>query len=215
MTTSEKKNVQINLPAIGVIVIAAYIAAQMLSDIASLKIGVWGSLSVDMGTFIYPITFTLRDLVHKILGKKNTRILIFTAAAVNLFMSLYLLWTANFPSDPEWGLGLEFQSILAPVWRIVIASIVAELVSEIVDTEINHWFVTRVTTKYQWVRVLISNSVSVPIDNVIFAIGAFAFVLPWPVVWEIFLINLLVKYGITLLSLPLIYLVPDKQQVIE
>jgi uncharacterized integral membrane protein (TIGR00697 family) len=212
MQTNETKDLKKYIPSIGVIVIAAYIAAQMLSDIASLKIGLLGSLSVDMGTFIYPITFTLRDLVHKILGKKNTRVLIITAAVVNLFMSLYLLWAADFPSDPEWGLGAEFQSILAPVWRIVIASIFAELISELVDTEIYHWFVTKITTKYQWARVLISNSVSVPIDNVIFAIGAFAFILPWTVVWEIFLVNLLVKYGITLLSLPLIYLVPDNQK---
>ena len=59
---------------LAVIVISGYIAAQMLSDIASLKIGVVGGLSVDMGTFIYPITFTLRDVVHKVLGKNNTRI---------------------------------------------------------------------------------------------------------------------------------------------
>ena len=211
MTIDEKNKLKRSLPSIGIIVIASYIAAQMLSDIASLKIGMLGSLSVDMGTFIYPITFTLRDLVHKILGKKNTRILIITAAVINLFMSLYLLWSAKFPSDPQWGLGSEFQAILAPVWRIVIASIVAELVSELVDTEVYHWFVSKITTKYQWARVLISNSVSVPIDNIIFALGAFAFALPWSVVWEIFLVNLLIKYGITLLSLPLIYIVPDYQ----
>ena len=40
-----------------------YAGAQMLSDIASLKIGLVGGFAVDMGTFIYPITFT-RDVVH-------------------------------------------------------------------------------------------------------------------------------------------------------
>ena len=207
---NNKGNLQVTIPAIGIIVIAVYIAAQMLSDIASSKIGLLGSLSVDMGTFIYPITFTLRDLVHKTLGKKNTRVLIISAAVINLFMSLYLLWSANFPSDPLWGLGNEFQAVIAPVWRIVLASIAAELVSELIDTEVYEWFVTKITTKHQWARVLISNSVSVPIDNIIFALGAFAFALPWSVVWEIFLVNLLVKYGITLLSLPLIYLTPDR-----
>ncbi len=210
------------MPAITIIIVGAYIAAQMLSDIASLKIGViditrlkisdMQSLAVDMGTFIYPITFTLRDVVHKLLGKKNTRILIISAGAINLFMSGYLMWAASFPSDSEWGLGAEFSAILGPIWRIVIASIIAEIVSELVDTEIYHLFVTRVTTRYQWARVLVSNSVSVPIDNVIFTVGAFGFDLPWSVVWEIFLINLLVKYGITLLSLPLIYLAPDQPE---
>ena len=105
------------IPAAAVIVIAAYIAAQMLADIASLKIGVVAGLAVDMGTFIYPITFTLRDLVHKLLGKRNAQLLIVVAGVINLAMSGYLMWTATVPSDPSWGLGAEYAAILAPVWQ--------------------------------------------------------------------------------------------------
>jgi len=198
------------IPSIAVIVVAAYIGAQMLADIASLKIGVVAGLAVDMGTFIYPITFTLRDVVHKVLGKRNAQVLIVMAGVINLFMAAYLMWAASVPGDPQWGLAAEFSRILAPVWRIVIASIAAELVSELLDTEVYHWFVTRITHRFQWLRVLISNSVSVPIDNVIFAVGAFGWVLPWDVVWQIFLINLIVKYAVTLVSLPLIYVAPDR-----
>ena len=198
------------LSRVAVVVVAAYIAAQMLSDIASLKIGVVMGYAVDMGTFIYPITFTLRDVVHKLLGKSAARTLIVTAALVNLFMAGYLMWAASVPGDGEWGLGGEFSAILAPVWRIVLASIVAELVSELLDTEIYHWFVTRITHRFQWLRVLVSNSVSVPVDNLIFALGAFAGVLPWPVVWQIFVFNLVVKYLVTLVSLPLIYVAPER-----
>lgn len=200
----------ITIPRIAVIVVAAYIAAQMLSDIASLKIGVVAGLAVDMGTFIYPITFTLRDVVHKVIGKRKAQVLIIAAGVINLLMAGYLMWAASVPSDPSWGLGAEFSAILAPVWRIVIASIAAEVVSELVDTEIYHWFVTKVTQRHQWARVLLSNSVSVPIDNLIFAVGAFGWMLPWPVVWEIFLINLIVKYAVTVVSLPLIYAVPTR-----
>lgn len=203
----------VTIPASAVMVVAAYAAAQMLSDIASLKIGVVAGLAVDMGTFIYPITFTLRDVVHKLLGKRNAQALIITAGVINLLMALYLMWTAYVPSDPAWGLGAEFAAILAPVWRIVIASIAAELASELLDTEVYHWFVTRMTHRYQWLRVLLSNSVSIPVDNVIFAVGAFGWVLPWPVVWEIFLFNLLIKYAVTLVSLPLIYVAPDRNWI--
>lgn len=199
----------VNISQIVIVVVAAYIATQMLSDIASLKIGVVAGLAVDMGTFIYPLTFTLRDLVHKTVGKRNAQALILSAGVINLFMAGYLMWAASVPSDPEWGLGTEFSAVLAPVWRIVLASMTAELISELIDTEIYHWFVTQITTRYQWARVLLSNSVSVPIDNAIFAIGAFGWLLPWAVVWEIFIFNLIVKYGMTLLSLPLIYLVPS------
>lgn len=195
---------------IAVLIVAAYIAAQMLSDIASLKIGVVGGLAVDMGTFIYPITFTLRDVVHKVLGKRNAQALIIAAGVINLLMAGYLMWAASVPSDTSWGLGKEFSAILAPVWRIVLASIAAEVVSELLDTEVYHWFVTKVTRKYQWARVLISNAASVPVDNLIFSVGAFGWTLPWAVVGQIFLINLLVKFGVTVVSLPLIYAAPDR-----
>ena len=109
--------------------------------------------------------------------------------------------------------------MLAPLWRITIASIVAEVVSELVDTEVYHWFVDRVTTRYQWARVAVSNAVSVPIDNVIFAVGAFGalpgscattpLTLPWGAVWDIFVVNLTVKALVSAASLPLIYLSPD------
>ncbi|MCW5877067.1 MAG: queuosine precursor transporter [Anaerolineales bacterium] len=200
-----------HLSSLAVIVIAAYIAAQMLADVASVKIGLIGGLAVDMGTFIYPLTFTLRDLVHKVLGRRVARSLIVTAGVINLLMAGYLMWAAAFPSDPGWGLGAEFSAVLGPVWRIVLASILAEVVSELVDTEIYHWFVTKITRRHQWARVLLSNSVSVPVDNLIFSLGAFAGALPWASVWGIFVVNLLVKYAITLLSLPLIYLVPERR----
>lgn len=210
--TSLSASAGVAVSAAAILVIAAYIAAQMISDISSLKIGLVFGLAVDMGTFIYPVTFTLRDLVHKQLGKSRTRVLIVTAGVINVFMAAYLMWAAAVPSDPSWGLGEEFSAILAPVWRITLASIIAEVISELVDTEVYHVFVTRITRRFQWLRVLVSNGVSVPIDNLIFAVGAFAITLPWPVVWQIFLFNLIVKYGMTLLSLPLIYIVPDQNR---
>ena len=222
----EKRAQTVSVPQsmsrVAVAIVSAYIAAQMIADIASIKIGVValplaGALAVDMGTFIYPITFTLRDVVHKLLGKRSAQALIVTAAVVNLGMVLYLMWAASVPSDPEAFGSAEFSAVFAPLWRIVVASIVAEVISELTDTEIYHWFVTRITTRMQWLRVLVSNTVSVPIDNAIFALIAFAPVallgtagLPWAVVWEIFVFNLIVKYGVTLVSLPLIYIAPDR-----
>lgn len=210
MNTHDESNSTAVIPGAAVLVVASYIAAQMLADVASLKIGVVMGLAVDMGTFIYPLTFTLRDVVHKTLGKRNAQVLILAAGALNLLMAAYLMWAAAVPSDPSWGLGAEFALILAPVWRIVLASIVAEVLSELLDTEVYQWFVSRVTRRFQWARVLLSNAVSVPIDNLVFSVGAFGWSLPWDVVWQIFLLNLLVKFGITLVSLPMIYLTKDR-----
>jgi len=195
------------IPTVGIVVISLYIAAQLLSDIASLKITLIAGFSMDAGTFIYPLTFTIRDLVHKRLGKQVARKIIIFAAGINLFMALFFQFTAWLPQDPSWGLGREFAAVLGPVWRIVIASIVAEVVSELIDTEIYHLWQSRITEKYQWMRVLSSNAVSIPIDSLIFCWGAFGFLLPHAVVWSIFFANVIVKGAVTIVSLPAIYLV--------
>ena len=107
-------------------------------------------------------------------------------------------------------MGKEFAAILTPVWRIVVASIIAEVVSEMIDTEVYHWWVTRITRKYQWLRVLVSNSISTPVDSLIFCWGAFGLRLPNSVVWSIFFANIILKGMVTLVSLPSIYVVKEK-----
>ncbi len=204
---------------VAIAAVGAYVGAQVIADISSLKIGVVADRAVDMGTFIYPITFTLRDLVHKALGKRAARTVIVTAAVVNLFMAFYLQWAARAPTDVSYPLGDEFAAVLAPLWRITMASIVAEVVSELVDTEVYHWFVRRVTTRHQWARVAVSNAVSLPIDSALFVLLAFgalpglqdhALTLPWDAVWDIFVVNITVKVAVSAASLPLIYLSPDR-----
>lgn len=195
------------MSTVGVLVVSAYIAAQMLSDILSLKIAWVAGFSIDAGTFIYPFTFTLRDLVHKSLGRSAARTVIVAAGVINLVMAGLFAFAAWLPPDPTWSLQREFAAVLTPVWRIVIASIVAEVVAEFIDTEIYHLWVTRITRRYQWMRVLTSNAVSVPLDSLIFCWGAFGGVLPAATVWSIFWANVLLKGAVTLASLPGIYVV--------
>lgn len=205
------------VPRVAVVAIAAYAGAQVIAQVTSLKIGVVGGRAVDMGTFVYPITFTLRDVVHKVVGRRATRTLILACAGVNLFLAAYLAWTARVESDPSWGLGAEYEAVLGPIWRIVLASLAAMVVSELIDTEVYHLFVTRITRRFQWLRVLVSNAVSIPIDNLVFAVGAFAPVavlgtdgLPWATVWSIFWVNLWVKGLVSVASIPLIYVTRDR-----
>jgi queuosine precursor transporter len=208
-----------SLSRVAVVAITAYAGAQVIAQITSLKIGVVWSQAVDMGTFIYPITFTLRDVVHKVAGRSAARTLILACAGVNLFLAAYLGWTASVPSDPTWGLGDEYQALLGPIWRIVLASLLAMVISELIDTEVYHFVVTRITRRYQWLRVLASNAVSVPVDNLVFALGAFAPIavlgtdgLPWATVWSIFWVNLWVKGLVSVVSIPLIYVAKDRDE---
>jgi len=195
-----------------ILVTSAYIAAQMLADISSLKIVTFIGLSMDAGTLIYPFTFTLRDLVHKVIGRRGARILIFTAAIINLAMAGLFWVISQMPYDPSVGAQPDWDSVLSPVWRIVLASILAEVFAELTDTEIYHLWVTRITKRYQWLRVLTSNVVSIPLDSMIFVWAAFGGVYPSSSVWEIFFANILLKGMVTLVSLPGIYLVKERNQ---
>lgn len=189
------------------VVSSCYLAAQMLSDIASLRIVTIAGLSMDAGTLVYPLTFTLRDLVHKAAGAKAARALILTAAAVNVFMAgLFWLVSVMRPDSsvgPQEGFGL----VLSPVWRIVAASILAEVVSELLDTEVYSMWIRRFGTGRQWMRVLASNSAAIPLDSLIFCLIAFAGTMPGATLAAILLANILVKMLTTIVTLPSIYLV--------
>lgn len=198
-----------------ILVTSGYIAAQILADISSLKIVTFLGLSMDAGTLIYPFTFTLRDLVHKVIGRRGARIIIFTAAVINLFMAGLFWVVSKLPYDVSIGPQPDWDSVLSPVWRIVLASILAEVFSELTDTEIYHLWVTRVTKRFQWLRVLTSNAVSIPVDSLIFVWAAFGGVYSSSTVWEIFLANILLKGVVTLVSLPGIYLVKGQEQKLE
>jgi len=201
-----KKN---DLLTAAILVSVLYVAAQMLSDIASLRIVMIAGFSIDAGTFIYPLTFTLRDMVHKVAGIRAARILILAAAGINILMAFMFKAVALMPPDLSVGPQIEFGLVLSPIWRIVAASIIAEVISELIDTEGYRIWVERVTHKYQWARVLFSNLLSIPIDSFIFSFLAFWGVFPNPVVISIFLSNMIIKGLATLVSIPGIYLVPD------
>lgn len=185
-----------------------YVAAQMLADVASLRVvSLWGH-AVDAGTLIYPFTFTLRDLVHKVGGARIARTLIVLAAVVNLIMAGLFALVAWLPADPTTGPQIEFGMVLAPLWGLVVASIVAEVVSQLIDTEAYRLWVRRFGEKHQWGRVLASNAASVPVDSAIFVGLATMFgVFPPEAAVAIFVANVVIKGLVSVVSIPWIYLV--------
>ena len=199
-----------NLSFLTILIICSYIACQMISNISSVKIANVLSLAVDGGTFLYPLAFTIRDMAHKTIGKKNTQKLIIVSAIINIFTPIYFYIISQIPADKSWEFDEAFKMTLGPVIRISIASIIASTLSEFVDTEIYHFFVSKITKKYQWLRVLISNAFSIPVDNFLFVAIAFFNVLPINALIGIFIFNFFVKYAVTIISVPMIYLVKEK-----
>ncbi len=200
-------------------VAGGYVAAQVLADIASLRIIEVAGFAVDAGTLVYPFTFTLRDLIHKMAGKTAARTVILTAAVVNIGMAVLFWVTSRLPAADTAPQTVLFGDVLAPVWGIVMASILAEVVAELIDTEVYSAWVRRLGERHQWGRVLSSNAVAIPVDSAVFVgVAVLTGVFPTVVAWSIFWVNVVVKGAVTLVSIPWIYLVrpdplvsPDRQ----
>ncbi len=203
--------------------VGGYIFLQALADVAATKLVALGNVALPADTFVFTITFTLRDMIHKRLGREWARAAIFLAGGFNILMALYLFWMARLPSPvfiPE-EVGLAWGNIFALVPSIVIASITAEVVSTLIDTEIYHKVMDRFTGPMQFMRVIISNAVSLPIDSLIF--GFLAFMLLPPLLGggtHTFMETLQIAWGqviwkgvVTVVSLPLIYMVKEKPLV--
>ena len=190
--------------------VSVYVAASLIANIMSIRaVSVFG-WAVDAGTLTYPLTFTVRDMIHKVGGRGAARAAIVFTALLNVAMALCLWAAATLPADPAVGPQREFGQVLTTTWRIVLASVLAQLVAELADTEVYQRFVQRFGHRVQFGRVLASNAISVPLDSVLFSIVAFGGVFPRSVIVEIIVANIVIKGISSFVTAPMIYLVPEE-----
>ncbi len=196
-------------------VTAAYLLCQIIADVTAVKMVELFGLAVPAAVFIYALTFTLRDVAHKQLGKKTTVFLVITAGVVNVLMALYFMLTVALKPAVFWGNQESYAMILGVVPRIVAASIIAEIVSELLDTEIYQKWIDKFPNAPQWTRVLVSNAISLPIDSFLFVGIAFIGTMPVNALFGVMLGQVIIKAIITLISMPLIYVVPKRKVYVE
>ena len=175
---------------------------QLTADVTAVKIVDLFGVTIPAATFIYAITFTWRDVMHKKLGKTKTQQTIIMAAICNIAMVLYFAFTSQLPSAVFCPNQEAYTMIFGVVWRITVASILAEVVSQLVDTEIY----SLLDNKPQWIKMLLSNIVSVPLDSIIFVTIAFGGTMPINAFVSIALGQILFKMIVSTVSLPSVYL---------
>ncbi len=212
-----------------IILCGFYLFFSFAGNVAATKVTFFGKLVMDAG-FIYALTFTWRDLIHKQLGTKAAITTIWLAAAINLIAALYFQLVVILPAEPSWaeaggqaawqflfGIvdtaegGAWWQSIFSLQLRIVLGSIITAVIAELVDTYVYHLWTTGIgKNRPQWSRVFVSNSISIPVDSVLFPLIAFSGIISATAMTEMFFTNITVKAIITLLAFWTIYLVPEK-----
>lgn len=202
-----------------VALVGGYVICQAIADIAATKMIDFFGFVIPAGTFVFTVTFTLRDMLHKRLGKEWARAAIILAGVFNLLMAGYLALMATLPAPAFYTLGDAWNTIFIFVPAITIGSIIAEVMSEWVDTEIYHLWTSRVKQAPQWTRVVVSNVVSLPLDSFLFAMLAFVLLpplfgaqaLPVSVALSAVVGQIVWKAVITIFSIPGIYLVKDQK----
>ncbi|MCX6669508.1 MAG: VUT family protein [Methanothrix sp.] len=210
-----------------IILCGFYLFFSLAGNIAATKVTYFGGLVMDAG-FIYSLTFTWRDLIHKQLGRRAAVTTIWLAAALNLLAALYFQLVVLLPAQTDWAnnggqaawtflfgildtSGTGWQSLFSLQMRIVLGSILTALLAELIDTKVYHlWIRGRTGTWPQWTRVFASNAVSIPVDSVLFPLIAFTGIVGMDALLQMFWTNIMVKAMVTLLVFWTIYLVPEK-----
>jgi hypothetical protein len=161
-----------------VLLVGVYVMCQLIADVAAVKLVSMFGVVIPAGTFIYAVTFTVRDVLHRRYGVEVAKAAIVAAAIANILMISYFLFAIALPYPPFWELQDAFAAVVGVVPGIVIGSILAEFVSEMFDTVLYQKAWDTFAPKSHLIRILFSNLFSVPVDSIVFVGVAFML---WPV----------------------------------
>ena len=195
-----------------ILVSVGYVAAQMVADISNLRDLTLFGYSVSAFSIAYPLTFTLRDMAHKLAGAAVARTLIITAAAVYVIVQAFFWIISGLPPELTPDESIALGQLLSPEWRFLMAAVVASVVSQLVDTEIYTRWVNRFGGEHQWGRVLASNIIGIPLDRILFLVLALAGGMSGEELWAAFVGTTIVRLIFGIISIPGIYLVEEHSE---
>src|SRR5512139_1662362 len=133
------------------ILIGLYIACELIANVTASKPIQLGGIVVPAAIFIYTLTFTLIDLINETLGKQGARKVIFASLIANLLLAGYTQLAVVLPPAPFYQGQEAFSTVLGSTPRIVFASLMAYLISSLIDAEIFAFWKTRMYGP-KWVR---------------------------------------------------------------
>ncbi|MDE2859598.1 MAG: queuosine precursor transporter [Chloroflexota bacterium] len=195
-----------------ILVSVAYVATQMVADISNLRSLTLFGYATAAFSIAYPLTFTLRDMAHKLAGPYVARTLILAAAVIYLVAQAFFAIISGMSPAMTEEERITLSKLLEPEFRILIAAVAASVVSQLVDTEIYTRWVDRFGGAHQWGRVLVSNLISIPLDRILFL--AIAFLGGWTGEQFVaaFVGTTIVRLVFGIISIPGIYLVEEHSE---
>lgn len=169
----------------------------------------FGLFTQSIGIILWPVIFLLTDLINEYYGKDGVRKLTYITVGLISFTFIILSLALSIPATSFSPVSDSvFRTIFGQSQWIIVGSIIAFLLSQIVDVYV-FWSFKKITgDKHIWLRATGSTMVSQLIDT--FVVQYIAFVLPGKWAFSDFLTNASWGYAFKLLValalIPLIYL---------
>ncbi len=150
---------------VGSLVIAAVLAVKI--------VGIW-KIVVPAGVIAYSLTFMVTDTISEVWGKKTANRVVL-AGFITLSIVFLLIWVAiKLPGAIFWKETEAYNTVLNQGLRIIIASLVAYVISQFHDVWAFHFWRKVTRAKHLWLRNNLSTMASQLIDSVVFILVAFA-----------------------------------------
>lgn len=201
----KKTDKKLEIPYLTAFAIATYAIIAIASDIfANKMLNIFG-LSLAGGILLIPFSFTIRDLIHKLVGYESVKKIVWVTALVNLAVAALMIVLDLLPSVIP-GQDEAWHALMGASWRVIIASFLAQLISDLSNTYVYEWIKNKLGDKHIWLRTLISNLPATILDSAVFSYVAFLGVLPNEVIFWSVISSFIVKYVISIIATPMAYL---------
>lgn len=169
----------------------------------------FGLFTQSIGIILWPTIFLLTDLINEYFGKDGVRKLTYITIALISFTFIILSIALNIEATSFSPVSDDaFRKVFGQSQWIIVGSIIAFLVSQLVDVYVFWFFKTITGNKHIWLRATGSTLVSQLVDT--FVVQYIAFVLPGKWAFDEFLRNASWGYVFKLLVaialIPLIYI---------
>jgi len=181
-------------------------AAVIIANIQVLKLIEVFGLETALGNVIYASIFLATDILNENHTKKDAQKAVWIGFFVLISTTIVMQVTLYFiPSENDF-INPHISEIFSLMPRIVIASLIAYLVSQNHDV----WFYAKMKKKDKskrlWLRNNLSTVSSQLIDNTIFTLIAFVGLQSWETIGQIFFTALLMKIIVAACDTPFLYL---------
>ncbi len=158
--------------------VALYITCLALAEIMSMKtiplLKIFNyQLNVSVGIFVFPILFAINDVITEVKGKARAKQLVYSSLIMVALIMVYSIFVTYLPESARFKDGEAYNLVFAKAARISLASLIAFVVSGLLDVAIFHRIKMKTKGKMLWLRSNLSNFISQLLDTFIFASIAF------------------------------------------